>query len=54
MFSWLWRSLRVEERKMAAGAVVSLEEVRQARLHADARQRLHEYFDRWLDQGKGA
>jgi hypothetical protein len=40
----------VEERKMGAAAVVSLEEVRQARLHAEARQRLHEHVDRWLDQ----
>jgi hypothetical protein len=35
---------------MGAAAVVSLEEVWQARLHAEARQWLHEHFDRWLDQ----
>jgi hypothetical protein len=40
----------VEEREMGAASVVSLEEVRQARLQAEARQRLHEHFDRWLDQ----
>jgi hypothetical protein len=33
---------------MGAASVVSLEEFRQARLHAEARQRLHEHFDRWL------
>lgn len=35
---------------MGAASVVSLEEFRQVRLHAEARQRLHEHFDRWLDQ----
>jgi hypothetical protein len=34
---------------MGAASVVSLEEVRETRLHAEARQWLHEYFDRWLD-----
>jgi len=34
---------------MAHAAVISLEEFKQARLHADARQQLHERFDRWLD-----
>ena len=35
---------------MGNASVVSLEEFRQARLHTAARQRLHEQFDRWLDQ----
>ena len=38
---------------MGAASVVSLEEVRQARLYAQARQRLHEHFDRCLDRGEG-
>ncbi len=35
---------------MGAAAGVSLAEVRPARCHAEARQRLHEHFDRGLDQ----
>src|SRR5919109_574018 len=43
-------SLPVEGRAMGAASVVFLEEVWQARRDAEARQRLHEDFDRWLDQ----
>jgi hypothetical protein len=50
VFSYFSIPLHVEEREMGAAAVVSLEEVRQARVHAEARHRLHEHFDRWLDQ----
>jgi Uncharacterised protein family (UPF0236) len=38
---------------MGAVSVVSLDDVRQARLQAEARQRLHEHFDRWLEQVEG-
>jgi hypothetical protein len=43
----------MEERDMGTASVVSLEEVRQARRQAKARQRLHAHFDRWLDQVEG-
>jgi hypothetical protein len=35
---------------MGAASVVSREEVRQARLHVEARQRRHAHFERWLAQ----
>lgn len=50
MFSWLLISLHVEECEIGAAAMVSLDAVRQARLQAEARQRLHEHVDQWLDQ----
>jgi Uncharacterised protein family (UPF0236) len=34
---------------MTSATVVSLEECRQARIHAAARQQIHEHFDQWLD-----
>ncbi len=35
---------------MAAASVVSLAELRQTRLHAEARQQLHEHVGRWLNE----
>jgi hypothetical protein len=47
-------SLHAEEREMGAASMVSLGEFRQARFHAEARQRLYEHLDRWLDRVESA
>ena len=51
-FSRISIPLHVEVREMGAASVVSLEELRRARLQAEGYQGLREPCDWWLEQGE--